>query len=267
MVGLFEQRAVAFLDVLGFKEIVSAAEKTQAGFDRLASLDAVINGHVRWDNQRLKAEVPKEAHPKYIFISDSIVISTPLVVSIERVDGLDILVIKCTQIAQKLLEMGLLVRGGISIGNVWHSGSNIFGSAYIEAYQIEQQTKRPRIMLSERASKLWRQPSRFAPELCLPEGKVNIVDILHVAYLRTNAAGIPMESSFAQFRVHITSNIELLQKREERSKWIWFAGFFNEAVTRHGLSTQLITLPVSGWLLQKLPFAEKLWLHLRKNCS
>ncbi|HEY8095014.1 MAG TPA: hypothetical protein VIE65_02835 [Methylobacter sp.] len=265
MVGLFEQRAVAFLDVLGFKQLVNEAEKTQAGFDKLAGLDAVISNHVRWDNNRLKPEVPKEAHPKYIFISDSIIISTPLLVSIEGVDGLDILAVKCTQVAQKLLEMGLIVRGGISVGSVWHSGTNIFGSAYVEAYQIEQQARHPRIMLSKKASELWRKPARFAHDICIPDGDSYIVDILHAAYLRTNAAGIPMESSFAQFRAYITSNIELLPQGEARSKWIWFAKFFNEALRRHGLSTQAITLPANRCPHQKWPFVEKLCFYLRKN--
>jgi hypothetical protein len=125
-----------------------------------------------------KPEVPEEAHPKYIFISDSIIISVPFKALIEGVDGLDILVVKCTEVAQKILELGLLVRGGVSVGNVWHDDTNIFGTGYIDAYETEKKAKHPRIVLSGAASAHWRQDGRFAPDLCLPDDGVDIIDIL-----------------------------------------------------------------------------------------
>ncbi len=250
MRGLFEQRAVAFLDVLGFKQVVSEAEAAPSAPNKLVALHTVVNSHVKWDNSRLKPEVPEEAHPKYIFISDSIIISVPFKVLIDGVDGLDILVVKCTEVSQKILELGLLVRGGISIGNVWHDEANIFGSGYIDAYETEKTAKHPRIVLSGAASSHWRQDGKFAPNLCLPDNGVDIVDILYADYLRTNKDGIPREDYFRRVRNNINlalKNDDLRLGSDARSKWEWMAGFFNAALTRHGLSTEPFT---------SLPFSE-----------
>jgi hypothetical protein len=54
---------------------------------------------------------------------------------------------KTIQIAQRIMELGHLFRGGISVGNVWHEKQNIFGSGYIDAHQTEQKAVHPRVML------------------------------------------------------------------------------------------------------------------------
>jgi len=244
MPGQFQDSAVAFLDVLGFKRLITEAEASPAGFQRLLALKTVLDAHVRFDNLAVSPNVPPQMHPKYIFVSDSIIISAPL--HYEKYDGLDIVVVKCIQVAQKIFELGHLVRGGVSVGSVWHDHLNIFGSGYIDAYLTEQQAVHPRIMLSAAASQAWQQPSRAVPELCRPDGKNDVVDTLHVAYLRTNAAGIPMEDYFMNLRASIAANLQDLPLGSEpRSKWEWMAGFFNSALTRHGLSNQpFASLPI-----------------------
>ena len=151
-----------------------------------------------------------------------------------NVDGLDVVVIKCIEIAQKLLEMGFLVRGGISVGSVWHTDTNIFGSGYIDAYKTEQKARHPRIALSPKASEAWKAGYRIVPDLCLADADCECVDVLHPYYLRTNEHGIPYENSFRQFSAHILQNLSTLPLgSDSRSKWEWMAGFFNSAIRRH----------------------------------
>ena|SRR5271157_4246405 len=124
MVG-FSDRAVAFLDVLGFKRLIEDAEASPAGFSKLVGLKTVLEGHVRFDNDTLAPTVPMDVHPKYIFISDSIIMSAPL--QHGKYDGLDIVVLKCIEVAQKLLESGHLLRGGISVCRFRRSRPGVTG--------------------------------------------------------------------------------------------------------------------------------------------
>jgi hypothetical protein len=63
VIGLFEQRAVGFLDILGFRQLIDEAEATQAGFQRFAGLRAVLDAHVRFDNAGIALTVPDDLKP------------------------------------------------------------------------------------------------------------------------------------------------------------------------------------------------------------
>ena len=234
---MFSDCAVAFLDVLGFKNLVGEAEASPAGFNRLLGLKTVLDAHVQFDGKTIAATVPQAVHPKYIFVSDTIIISAPL--QHDKYNGLDIVVLKSIEVAQKVFELGHLIRGGISVGKVWHDQSNIIGSGYIDACATEKLAIHPCIMLSEAASEVWRQPGRAIPQLCLRSQKNEVVDVLDPNYLRTNAAGIPFEQYFLQLRAHIQQNLERLDLGSDpRCKWEWMAGFFNAALTRHSIGTR-----------------------------
>jgi hypothetical protein len=234
----FTQSAVAFLDVLGFKNLIGEAEKSASGCLNLVALKNLVESHVKFDNETIDATVPLEAHPKYIFVSDSIILSAPL--ECGQYDGLQSVVLKTVQIAQKVMELGHLIRGGISVGSVWHVENNIFGSGYIDAYLTEdRRALQPRILLSQAAAEIWKAPSRWASDLCLEDEGLHVVDILHAQYLRSNAAQLPMEGYFNSLRVTILTNLESLPLGSEpRSKWEWMAGFYNRALKRHQLSSQ-----------------------------
>src|SRR5262245_10195263 len=242
---MFEERAVAFLDILGFKNLITRAEKDAAGLNRLVALKTVIESHVRFDNAGLDQNVPIQVHPRYIFISDSIILSAPL--KHAKYDGLDVIVVKALQIAQKVLELGQLIRGGISVGPVWHEENNIFGSGYIEAFMTEQNADHPRIMLSPKASALWTQQSRAVPNLCISQGSAQIVDILDPAYYRTQNTGLTFEDYIEPLRVYIQSNLQELNiGSNARSKWEWMAGFYNHSLKRHGLGNKPFPLSQFG---------------------
>lgn len=100
--------------------------------------------------------VPRELSPKHLDISDSISLSAPLTSGqMPSYRGLAILVMRVIQISHILLSKGYLLRGGISVGPVWHTDSNIVGPAYQEAYQIETKTLVPRVELSRSAKYHW----------------------------------------------------------------------------------------------------------------
>jgi len=61
-----------------------------------------------------------------------------------------LLFISVAQLAMALLDLGVLVRGGVALGPLYHDGSVVFGPAIIEAYHLESRcAKFPRILVSE----------------------------------------------------------------------------------------------------------------------
>ena len=236
----FEERAVAFLDVLGFSNLVSRAQTMPPDLKTLQGLRAVLDSHVQLDNRTLAPSVPKNVAPKYIFISDSIIISSPLRQG--DYSGLAVVAVKTIQIAQKLLRSGHLLRGGISVGPVWHDETNIFGTGYIEAFKTEQAADHPHVVLSESAGKAWAEVLGLVPGLAAKyEGRLSL-DVLNPAYLQGAEVHGAIEDFFADTKECITSNLRSLPLGSaSRAKWEWFAGFYNDAINRHSINCAVFT--------------------------
>ncbi|MCA1850961.1 MAG: hypothetical protein LC647_00785 [Beggiatoa sp.] len=221
------------------------AEKQPAGFTELFGLRNVLDSHVRFDNDSLHTSVPDEMKPRYIFISDTIILSVPL--RYGEFDGLVVVVIKTIQIAHKLLEMGYLLRGSVAIGSVWHDDSNIFGTGYIDAVNSEKKANHPRILLTEKAGQHWNQSTHLGTRLsdislCFKYGDAMIVDTLCQGYIRNMNAWFGPEDTFARYRAHIFNNLQTKAPgSSERGKWEWIAVFFNRALSQYDIQVPCFT--------------------------
>jgi len=237
-----KKRAVAFLDVMGFKKLIEKAEQDESTYEKFSSLKDVIETHVQRDNNRLAPTVPPQVKPSYLFISDSIVISVPL--EFDGYDGLVIVAIKSIELAHKLLEIGFLLRGGISIGNVWHEPRNVFGTGYIEAYNLEESVKPPRIVLSNEASMhLHTAKHSNVPlkelQLWLSTKHYTYLDALHPWYLRSTDAdeNFTYESAFNKYRDHISSSLDNpMLSAKIHKKWDAMRIQFNRAIKQHQIN-------------------------------
>jgi hypothetical protein len=148
----FEERAVAFIDVLGFKTLVGKSVKESQSLDQLERLIKLLSSAVHELNAAVSPHVSDHLIPKHLYISDCIILSAPIKDSERRsYSGVDLLVMRSIQISQLFLEAGYLVRGGISVGQVWHTASNIVGPAYQDAFDLERKADLPRIILSDAA--------------------------------------------------------------------------------------------------------------------
>ena len=122
----FENRAVAFIDVLGFKSIVKNASKNGNKLEELKDLIVLLETVVPNLDGTVDSNVPQDLIPKHIYISDCIILSTPLKSDkMPNYQGLSVLVMRVIQISHFLLSRGYLIRGGVSIGPAWHTDSNI----------------------------------------------------------------------------------------------------------------------------------------------
>ena len=122
----FEERAVAFLDVLGFSSLVTSAASCPSDLEELQELVSLLSSVVPYLDQGVSKTVPVHLIPEHTYISDSIILSAPLKDdAMKSYNGLNILVMRCIQLTHHFLKAGYLLRGGISTGKVWHNKSNM----------------------------------------------------------------------------------------------------------------------------------------------
>lgn len=143
----YEQRVVAFIDILGFKSII---EKTieKNDIENMARIASVINAFkdIReiWnlDSGELKHYV--KSSKRVTIFSDSIVVSC------EANDEEEIMytLLEIKWLVMTMLNHGLLCRGAITRGKLVHTNEYIFGPALIEAHLLESKAALyPRIIL------------------------------------------------------------------------------------------------------------------------
>jgi hypothetical protein len=159
----YERRIVAFIDILGFKEIVKQSEHDTTKIELLYSVLDFLKGWETSDKWDLKfVEIEEDAQKKGVknfdirgktnttSFSDSIVVSVKVSDNVNEM--VSTLIVNLAYIGAILIEKGILFRGGLTIGNIIHNDNGtVFGQALIDAYQLETKSaKYPRIVLSDK---------------------------------------------------------------------------------------------------------------------
>lgn len=226
----FSQGTVAFLDILGFSVLVEKAEQDPAKEAQLRQLVDTLERRVQFEKTATTHPAVSEGlSPKWIFISDSIVISSLNDHGDDR--DLAAVALKTIEVANQLLSMGYLIRGGISRGKVWQRDGNIFGSAYMEAYKMEGQAKQPRVQLPPAAEEAWKA-SKYASffPYTVDEG-VPVVDLYHPYYA---ARGVHYEDYFSRIDGIVAGHVSALASNPKPlAKWQWSQCYIQRSRTLH----------------------------------
>lgn len=218
----FEDRAVAFIDVLGFKALVANAVHSAEQLNQLSGLIDLLSSAVPTLDSTVDSSVSTHLIPRHIYISDCIILSAPLTdADRSSYDGLSIVVMRAIQLSHYFLNAGYLIRGGISIGKVWHTHSNIVGPAYQEAYLLEHNGNEPIIVLSELAAKQWRGGSR----MCLrSDGKVFVNGVFDY-YIPNNKQHGEIERTYNRYASLADQKLAEGLPQSAHGKWSWFKSF------------------------------------------
>jgi hypothetical protein len=154
----YEQRYVAFIDILGFKELIKRSEKEEPNENenRPHAVSAIFNA-LNFDLSSINATYKKislgteSPDLRLNTFSDFVVISSK-----PTPGGLDALVFAVWFVVTEWLSKGYISRGGISRGKVVHRGYEegkspiVFGPAFVSAYTLEQEiADYPRVVLSK----------------------------------------------------------------------------------------------------------------------
>jgi hypothetical protein len=133
----YENRVVAFVDILGFASLVARLPSEPELHKRLHYALSHIKSYklssLRKDTAHANLEVS--------VFSDSVVISG-------NEDDLYGVVYACGWLQAQLLGQGILVRGGISSGKTMHTDDLLYGEGMLKAYKIESSAAvYPRIVI------------------------------------------------------------------------------------------------------------------------
>lgn len=128
----FPKQHVAFIDVLGFSELVHRKQNSQLE-DYFQTITDILR-ELKMDDNQIQS----------INISDSIILITP-----KGMTGFKRIVKTVRKIQRKLLFKNILMRGAISFGEVYFDEdlNIIVGKGYIRAYQLENEAIFPRVII------------------------------------------------------------------------------------------------------------------------
>jgi hypothetical protein len=243
-----ERRLVFFLDFLGFSDATKnwRGDRANALLDLLVQVSSLkgsfnLQGHSQRDGSYRFHDIRPEVSTFSDCIFGSFHMPTDgggMIESLVLDMWLQETVKWVGTIAKRALEIGLLVRGGLTIGNIYHADSVVFGEALVDAYTLESRiASNPRVVVS---------PS-IVPALTEDHMSRLLKDkdgFFHVNYFRemVATAGEPGPGfldnalSWANSRlVEIDNRIAALNSERryaDAGKWAWFRGEFIEAATK-----------------------------------
>lgn len=142
---MYQDRVIVFIDILGFKEIIDSTVGSDGKQDRKKVKE--IKHLLSLPGDMLK-DHPGVVKSKVVSrFSDSIIISfkysEPSQVFYTILDVLHLHI--------EFLNLGYLIRGGITHGKLHHSKKMIFGPGLVRAYEFEsQQAKFPRVIIDSK---------------------------------------------------------------------------------------------------------------------
>lgn len=141
----YEHRLILFIDFLGFKEVVEATENDPDALRRLiAALDEIgrLGEADVFESQRVTQ------------FSDSVVMSY----RVTEQSGVFWMLNAIALTIITLAGHGFLLRGAVTIGDLYHSDTHVVGPAMVRAYEMESQVARyPRVIVDPALIALARQ--------------------------------------------------------------------------------------------------------------
>ena len=141
----YQDKFIAYIDILGFKKLVEDSENgTGLPLSKMIEILQLLG--TSEDVSELKKNGPiicpgskyiqRDLNFKLTQISDCVVVSSEVSPA-----GVINLISYCAQVVLRLLERGIMCRGYITKGSIYHTDSQFIGSGYFEAYSKEEKVK------------------------------------------------------------------------------------------------------------------------------
>lgn len=211
----YKKRLVAFIDVLGFKNLVFSADLAPIEKYYKFLLSKFADGAIK---RRLE----------YLLVSDSIVIFCD-----DKKDNLFTLIKFVGLLQSGLLAEGVIVRGAISRGDLFVDKSNniIVGAGLVKSYALESAAKYPRVIIDREVIELHYGTMTSAinmtysgsrPNLSIQSQSGGMSDYAYVHYGRIFASGVsakPYEAVLQIFKREFYKN-EHIEKFEWLRKYL-----------------------------------------------
>lgn len=247
MQGIYEQRLCAFVDILGFKDLVMRSRDRPALQEKIRQvLHEVVLARPVWERdspvELIEARLRQEdvADPQaeaerlvneYAAAERSASFSDCLILSTTLHDRAIIgLVTSLLSLSNDLAELGVYARGAVCLGQLCHEQDLCFGPALIEAYDLEKDVaKFPRIVFSPEAYEVVAQVNRTSfgsLSLYLREDvdAWRFLDFLN----QTDPNLAPEADQLRVIRRELARQLSIPQGLDQvREKLVWLSRYFN----------------------------------------
>jgi len=232
---IYDQALVAYLDILGFRELV---QTETAG--RISRTIRVVRDAVKPTRDRRRVY-----EMTYQSFSDLTVISIPILTAANLTIRPGVLLSQIHRLAAAQVELlyeGIVLRGALTFGSIVRSYGQLFGPALIRAYDLERtKAKYPRIVIDDVIFReLERNPAlathsderdQILSLLEQDDDGYHFIDCLRAFRLNTDAR------SFRKImrRHRETIKMKLHKFEDERGvleKYTWLAEYHNRSVKK-----------------------------------
>jgi hypothetical protein len=233
---VLKEHEVLFLDFLGFAAAVKRWDDDRMG-KLITVLVKIAEAQSTFDMNG--AAQPNGSYrittrPEITTFSDNLVVSYPILAkNPDDVEGLlsngwagmvrEQMQNITAQVVMAALDVGLLVRGGLSRGKLYHHGRVVVGEAMVDAYCLEKNVARnPRVVVSSRVTDNDRLYTDTDDVRCLDY----ISAMMLLADDRRGDA-----KAWAQNRLEeIEKTIGALTERKHKVKWVYFKNNLRHAI-------------------------------------
>lgn len=138
----YKEHFVAFLDILGFKSLLK-----DASCEEIYSIFEVLHKKSSGRRNQNGVEIKAYNHIHHTILSDSVIVY----IRSDIDDAFAALIDICNQLQRSLAnrEKPILLRGGITVGNLYNKNDIIYGEGLSSAYLLENNlAKFPRIIFT-----------------------------------------------------------------------------------------------------------------------
>jgi hypothetical protein len=185
----YERRAVAFFDVMGWRRKIEAA-----GSDgkRVTMLKNIVMLFTRLN------DAYKDINPfavRQSTFSDNVVVSTEA-----STHSIFTLLIRLAMTQFVAAELGSLIRGGVTIGDIVHDEHVVFGPGLVRAYMLESTVAdTPRIIVDPECFEAFKGVQNLG-QLVATEDGVHFLDPWTLQFANTRFGHYPCHGKVSQVR-------------------------------------------------------------------
>lgn len=236
---MYRQAVITFIDILGFKHLISTrtfeeVSKKLNTIRRLSNVDEQEDG--------------ESSEPKVIQFSDSIIRIRPLDSKANNESRYGLMFYEMLDLVHmqgELINHGIFVRGGVSIGEVHFDDQTLFGPGFVRAYELESTYANfPRIVVDpaliqqlQKDKRLASNHNALADEFAYISKNIRRESdgIYFIDYLRSFQTEIDEPDNIPVFlRKHkelIVQNVGgATQLNAVSAKYLWLAGYHNSVI-------------------------------------
>ena len=255
---------VSFIDVLGYKQLIYKDPATSIGL-----LNAIIDSieGARRNISAISSERRSLYRLSYRAFSDNIIVfheyrPEPLTEEDARFNFfaiLSVLMVQADIQTKFITEHALLTRGGAALGDFYANKDVVFGSALVEAYELEQNADTPRVLVSRELTDLFRRSARMIGHptdseivknlFCWDEDGEAYLNYLYAHNILENyLLGIRSQKNEKELMTNhhdglmraVEKNWSTIATKEDiRRKYVWAVRYHNKRVIRTGLGRRI----------------------------